>query len=89
MSGSERASVTRPFYAAHGEAYDLPITDPVEPWVEAVDARLHERAPPAAGARTPPHVVQAIARDADLDVTLAIYAHTNLDAMRDALDKID
>jgi integrase len=38
---------------------------------------------------TPPHVVQAIARHADLDVTLAIYAHTNLDAMREALDRID
>lgn len=39
--------------------------------------------------RTPPHVVQAIARHADLDVTLAIYAHPNLDAMSEALDKID
>jgi integrase len=38
---------------------------------------------------TPPHVVQAIARHADLDVTLSIYAHTNLDAMREALDKIE
>ncbi|MFC5996745.1 tyrosine-type recombinase/integrase [Pseudonocardia hispaniensis] len=38
---------------------------------------------------TPPHVVRAIARHADLDVTLSIYAHTNLDAMREALDKID
>jgi integrase len=38
---------------------------------------------------TPPHVVQAIARHADLDVTLSIYAHTNLDAMREALDRID
>lgn len=39
--------------------------------------------------RTPPHVVQAIARHADLGVTLTIYAHTNLDAMRDALDSIE
>jgi integrase len=38
---------------------------------------------------TPPHVVQAIARHADLDVTLSIYAHTNLDAMRAALDSIE
>ena len=37
----------------------------------------------------PPHVVQAIARHADLDVTLSIYAHTNLDAMREALDAIE
>jgi integrase len=38
---------------------------------------------------TPPHIVQAIARHADLEITLSIYAHTNLDAMREALDKID
>lgn len=38
---------------------------------------------------TPPHVVQAIARHADLDVTLGIYAHTDLDAMRKALDSVD
>jgi integrase len=38
---------------------------------------------------TPPHVVKAIARHADLDVTLSIYAHTNLDAMREALDAIE
>ena len=34
-------------------------------------------------------MVQAIARHADLDVTSGIYAHTNLDAMRAALDRID
>ena len=39
--------------------------------------------------RTPPHVVQAVARHADLDITLSIYAHTNLDDMREALDKIE
>ncbi len=39
--------------------------------------------------KTPPHVVQRIARHADLDVTLGIYAHTNFDAMREALDKIE
>ncbi|GAA4774935.1 site-specific integrase [Actinomycetospora chlora] len=38
---------------------------------------------------TPPHVVQAIARHAHIDVTMAIYAHTNLDAMRQALDAIE
>ena len=37
----------------------------------------------------PPHIVQAIARHADLDVTMRIYAHTNLDSMREAVDKID
>ncbi|WP_433034206.1 hypothetical protein [Actinomycetospora sp. CA-053990] len=38
---------------------------------------------------TPSHVVQAIARHADVDVTMTIYAHTDLDAMRQALDAID
>jgi integrase len=38
---------------------------------------------------TPPHVVQAVARHADLDVTMRIYAHTNLNSMREAVDKID
>jgi integrase len=38
---------------------------------------------------TPPHVVQAIARHADVDITLSIYAHTNLDAMREALDRVE
>jgi integrase len=38
---------------------------------------------------TPPHVVQAIARHAHVDITMAIYAHTNLDAMRQALDAIE
>ncbi|MGH3720031.1 MAG: hypothetical protein ACRDRI_14560 [Pseudonocardiaceae bacterium] len=37
----------------------------------------------------PPHVVQAIARHTDLDMTMRIYAHTDLDTMREALDKID
>lgn len=35
------------------------------------------------------HVAQAIARHSDLDVTLAIHAHTNLVAMREALDRIE
>lgn len=38
--------------------------------------------------KTPPRVVQQIARHADLDGTLAIYAH-HLDAMREALDSIE
>ncbi|HEY6424885.1 MAG TPA: hypothetical protein VIY28_16935 [Pseudonocardiaceae bacterium] len=41
------------------------------------------------GTKTPPHVVQRIARHADLDVTLGIYAHTDLDPMREALDSIE
>jgi integrase len=38
---------------------------------------------------TPPHVVQVIARHADLDVTMRIYAYTNPDTMREAPEKID
>jgi hypothetical protein len=38
---------------------------------------------------TPPHVVQAIARHAHLEVTMKIYAHANLDTMRQAVDQID
>ncbi|WP_243420965.1 tyrosine-type recombinase/integrase [Micromonospora globispora] len=37
----------------------------------------------------PPHLVQAIARHAHVDVTLKIYAHTNLDAMRAAVKRLD
>ena len=38
----------RAFYDRHADAYDALVTDPVEPWVEAVDTRLraagHDRA---------------------------------------------
>ena len=37
----------------------------------------------------PPHVVQAIARHADVKITLKVYAHANLDAMRQALANLD
>jgi hypothetical protein len=37
----------------------------------------------------PPPVVQRIAQHADLDVTLGVYAHIDLDAMRQALDSIE
>ncbi|MFF0468967.1 hypothetical protein ACFYPX_16250 [Micromonospora zamorensis] len=37
----------------------------------------------------PPHVVQAIARHADVKITLKVYAHANLDAMPQALGKLD
>jgi integrase len=36
-----------------------------------------------------PHVVQAIARHADVKITLKIYAHTNLDVMREAMGRLD
>ncbi|SCL16775.1 Site-specific recombinase XerD [Micromonospora nigra] len=37
----------------------------------------------------PPHVVQAIARHADVKITLKVYSHANLDVMRQALGKLD
>jgi SAM-dependent methyltransferase len=39
-SGSARVSRVRPFYADYAEAYDLLVTDPVEPWAEVVHDRL-------------------------------------------------
>jgi SAM-dependent methyltransferase len=39
-SNSAEVSRTRPFYAEHADAYDLLVTDPVEPWIESVHARL-------------------------------------------------
>ncbi|HEY6594605.1 MAG TPA: tyrosine-type recombinase/integrase [Asanoa sp.] len=37
----------------------------------------------------PPNVVQAIARHPDRKITLKVYSHANLDAMRQALGKLD
>ena len=37
----------------------------------------------------PPYVVQAIARHADVKISLKIHSHTNLDTMRQALGKLD
>ncbi|HEX5997749.1 MAG TPA: hypothetical protein VFY84_21630 [Jiangellales bacterium] len=39
-SASARVSRVRPFYSDYADAYDLLISDPVEPWVEAVHERL-------------------------------------------------
>lgn|SRR6185437_12431968 len=47
-SHSAAVSRTRPFYARHAQAYDLLITDPVEPWVETVHERLVRAGRPAA-----------------------------------------
>ncbi|GAB3836858.1 class I SAM-dependent methyltransferase [Dactylosporangium cerinum] len=40
VSASARTSSKRPFYALHGDAYDLLVTDPVEPWVDTVHDEL-------------------------------------------------
>jgi integrase len=37
----------------------------------------------------PPHTVQALARHADIDITMRIYAHANLDSMRSAAKQLD
>ena len=47
-SHSAAVSRTRPFYARHAQAYDLLVTDPVEPWVEAVHERLVRAGRPTA-----------------------------------------
>jgi hypothetical protein len=39
-SRSARITTERPFYDLHAEAYDALITDPVEPWVDAVHTQL-------------------------------------------------
>ena len=46
-SHSAAVSRTRPFYARHAQAYDLLVTDPVEPWVQAVHERLVRAGRPA------------------------------------------
>jgi SAM-dependent methyltransferase len=52
-SASAQTSSERPFYALHADAYDALIDDPVEPWADAVHARL-----PGAG-RLPVSVLDA------------------------------
>lgn len=69
MSDSGQMYTERPFYTAHADAYDLLITDPVEPWADAV----HERLPgPAkildAGCGTGRHAAALIARGHQVDL---------------------
>jgi SAM-dependent methyltransferase len=47
-SHSALVTRTRPFYARHAGAYDLLVTDPVEPWVESVHEWLTRAGQPAA-----------------------------------------
>jgi SAM-dependent methyltransferase len=69
-SSSGRISAERPFYSRHADAYDLLITDPVEPWVEAVHDRLPQ--PPSvvldAGCGTGRHAAALIARGHRVDL---------------------
>jgi SAM-dependent methyltransferase len=53
-SQSARQASDRPFYASYGWAYDLLITDPVQPWTDMVSATLD-----AAGITAPARVLDA------------------------------
>jgi integrase len=100
----ERDEVGEDVWQEHGLVFPTSVGTPMEPrslnrHFEGIrtraglpDVRLHDLRHTVVTLLlelgTPPHVVQAIARHADLDVTLSIYAHANLDVMREALDKI-
>jgi SAM-dependent methyltransferase len=73
VSSSARTSSERPFYALHADAYDLLITDPVDPWVDAVHLRLRSagRSPASvldAGCGTGRHAAGLIAKGHRVDV---------------------
>jgi hypothetical protein len=45
-SHSAQGSQSRLFYADHAQAHDLLVTDPVEPWAEAVHDLLVQNVAP-------------------------------------------
>jgi 2-polyprenyl-3-methyl-5-hydroxy-6-metoxy-1,4-benzoquinol methylase len=53
-SQSARQASDRPFYASYSWAYDLLVTDPVQPWTDMVSATLD-----AAGITAPARVLDA------------------------------
>jgi 2-polyprenyl-3-methyl-5-hydroxy-6-metoxy-1,4-benzoquinol methylase len=70
---SAQASNERPFYADHADAYDLLITDPVEPWVDAVHDKLVRAGRPQAtildaGCGTGRHAAALIAEGHPVDL---------------------
>jgi SAM-dependent methyltransferase len=86
-SSSARAGSERPFYGLHADAYDLLITDPVEPWAGAVDGRLRRagRSPASvldAGCGTGRHAAALIARGHRVDVVDASPELLSLAAQR-------
>jgi SAM-dependent methyltransferase len=86
-SPSARRSSERPFYARHADAYDLLITDPVEPWSDAVHDRLTRagRAPAAvldAGCGTGRHAAALVARGHRVDLVDASAELLSLAARR-------
>ncbi|MEH1011727.1 site-specific integrase [Micromonospora sp. CPCC 206060] len=89
----------------HGLVFPSEVGTPMEPrnlnrhfaalreTADCPDVRLHDLRHTVVSLLmemgVPPHVVQAIARHADVKITLKIYAHANLDVMRQALGKLD
>jgi SAM-dependent methyltransferase len=72
-SPSAHTATQRPFYAGHADAYDLLITDPAGPWVDAVHDRLVRAGRPAAsildaGCGTGRHAAGLIARGHHVDL---------------------
>jgi SAM-dependent methyltransferase len=72
-SPSAQVSAERPFYNLHADAYDLLITDPVEPWVDAVHDRLVRAHRPRAvvldaGCGTGRHAAALIAKGHRVDL---------------------
>jgi integrase len=104
QQGKERAALAEA-WKDRGLVFPSEIGTPMEPRnlsrhfaalrlkVGMPDVRLHDLRHTVVSVLmdlgVPPHVVQAIARHSDVKITLQIYAHTNLAAMRDALGKID
>ncbi|MDP8931728.1 MAG: site-specific integrase [Actinomycetota bacterium] len=101
----ERAVAREVWSNEHGLVFTTEIGTPIDPRnfnrhfaatrnrAELPNVRLHDMRHTVVSLllalKTPPHVVQAIARHADIDVTMTIYAHTDLAAMREALAQID
>lgn len=70
---SAQVSAERPFYSLHADAYDALITDPVEPWVDAVHdllARAHQPRASVldAGCGTGRHAAALIAKGHRVDL---------------------
>jgi integrase len=100
----ERAALAEA-WKDHGLVFPSEIGTPMEPRnlsrhfaslrakVGMQDVRLHDLRHTVVSVLmdlgVPPHVVQAIARHSDVKITLQIYAHTNLTAMREALSRLE
>ncbi|WP_170153858.1 class I SAM-dependent methyltransferase [Actinoplanes italicus] len=87
VSASAQTSSERPFYALHAGAYDLLITDPVDPWADAVHDRLTGagRAPASildAGCGTGRHAAGLIAKGHRVDLVDASAELLSLAARR-------